>query len=630
MKPRPRRSTRPSEGDAKGPALPSDRGFPARLLGALLLAAIGAGVGCAGSSYAGDPTGRNVPDPAQGAAPETLMAEPAPIPPGRAPPPGPYAPGIDVLHYGIELDLSARTDTIRGRTRIRLLRTDAAPGRVELDLTGLAVDTLRVGPVGGAGAGRGDVPPDRYRDALARGKLPVPFPEGSGPGDTLTVEVVYRGVPDDGLIVGRTVHGTPSIFADNWPNRARFWFPSVDHPSDKATVSFTVHAPEAWGVVANGVAAGDLEPAPPRPGHPEEARRTWRWETRVPIPTYTMVVGATEFAVETVGLAACGKAPESPRDDGCVEVTTWLYPPDASRAALSFRRAAEMVEIFTDLFGPFPYGKLANVQSSTRFGGMENVGAIFYSEQALSSGRDIEGTVAHEIAHQWFGDAVTEADWHHLWLSEGFATYFAAVFYEEADGEEAFRREMEGNRRRYFASGVTDRPVVDPEEDDLFALLNGNNYPKGAWVLHTLRGVMGDEAFFRGIREFYRRYRHATVLTEDLRGVMEEVSGRELGWFFEQWIHRPGYPVIETELAWDEETGEARIVLRQIQSDAWPTFRLPARLLVRLADGSERLVPVELRNRADTVRLSLPGPPEAAVFDPEGRVLHRKAGGDGA
>jgi aminopeptidase N len=462
--------------------------------------------------------------------------EPAPIQAGVAPPPGPYAPGIDVVHY-------------------------------EVDVT-----------------------------------------------------IAYRGIPDDGLIIRDNVHGDPSVFVDNWPNRTRFWLPSVDHPTDKATVRYTVHAPSVWRVIANGHLVTEAGATPADAIGPQGDRRTWVWEVGVPISTYNMVIGAADLEVRTVGLAACGQAPASRRPDGCVEVTYWVYPQDVERAEPSFRRAAQMVDHFTDLIGPFPFEKLANVQSATRFGGMENASAIFYSEQAIASGRDIEGTVSHEIAHQWFGDAVTEADWHHLWLSEGFATYFGAQFFEAADGIDAFRARMEQSRQRVIASADVERPVVDEEEQDLFALLNDNNYPKGGWVLHMLRGIIGDDAFFAGIREYYRRYLHSAVLTDDLRAVMEETSGVELGWFFEQWIHRPGYPVFETETSW--EGGTLTLAIRQVQQASWPGFRAPMEVLVE-QDGRRIVREIEVTGRETVVTLELPGrsAPTRVVLDPDGWVL---------
>src|SRR5690606_19916934 len=272
---------------------------------------------------------------------------------------------------------------------------------------------------------------------LEAGKLYIPVPAAARVGDTITVEVAYEGRPDDGLIIGPNVHGRRTAFADNWPNRARFWFPSIDHPGDKATVAFAVSAPEPWVVIANGERRDDVALEPPAPAAGSTARRTvWRWATDTPIPTYTMVVGAAEFAIGRAG-DAC-----APSGDRCIETTWWVFPPDTAHAARVFGRADEMVAFYSELVALFPYEKLAHVQSSTRYGGMENVTAIFYDERAIAAGRDIEGTVAHETAHQWFGDAVTESDWHHLWLSEGFATYFGALFFEHADGVERFREIM--------------------------------------------------------------------------------------------------------------------------------------------------------------------------------------------
>ena len=531
-----------------------------------------------------------------------LVREPDPVAAGRAETrPGPYNGGTDVLHYDIELALRAESPEIVARATLDLLPT----GReAELDLTGLAVSEVRVDG-------------ERVRFGYRNGKLVLPVPGRAAP---VRVEVRYRGTPDDGLIHGETVHGTPSVFADNWPNRARFWFPSVDHPSDKATVRFRVHAPDAWQVIANGELEGT--PTETRPetlaalgmATPPSDMVTWTWSTEVEIPAYTMVVGATEFVRRTLGRAACGNAPAT---DGCADVGYWVFRPDSAHAEQVFGRAPEMVDYFTELIGPFPYEKLENVQSSTRFGGMENASAIFYSEQALASGRDIEGTVSHEIAHQWFGDSVTERDWSHLWLSEGFATYFGALFFEHADGLERFREMMARNRERYLTSGAAANAILS-ESDDLFQLLNANNYQKGGWVLHMLRGVVGDSAFFAGIRTYYDNYKGGTALTTDLQGAMELATGLELGWFFEQWLEQPGHPVLETEWAWDGRGVDVEI--RQVQSEDWPAFRMPATLEVRTAAGTlrEQLI---IEGRITRFRMASPREPTAVTVDPDDWIL---------
>jgi aminopeptidase N len=536
--------------------------------------------------------------------------EPDPIPAGVAPPPGVYAPGVDVVHYDVEIGLGYGVLWFEGITEIEVAVTESG-SILPLDFTGLAVDDVAI-----------DGSSVDFEHTT--GVLRIPLVDYAA-GDTARVRVHYEGVPDDGLIIRENVHGEPSAFVDNWPNRTRFWLPSVDHPADKATVRYTVHAPVEWKVIANGHRSGDPAPTPSDAIGPQGDRRTWTWEVGVPISPYNMVIGAADLEVRTVGLAACGNAPASRREDGCVEVSYWVYPQDVDRAQSSFRRAADMVDHFTELVGPFPYEKLANVQSATRFGGMENASAIFYSERAIASGRNIEGTVSHEIAHQWFGDAVTEADWHHLWLSEGFATYFGAQYFEAADGVESFRARMEEARQRVVTSDDASRPVVDPEEQDLFALLNDNNYPKGGWVLHMLRGQLGDEVFFEGIRRYYARHLHSAVLTEDFQAVMEEVSGEDLAWFFRQWIHEPGFPTFDVDWTWTpspgSEEGTVEVTLRQSQPDAWPVFRVTADIEIR-AGGRVARERIELDRRDVTITLGYVGPePDEIVFDPDGWIL---------
>ncbi len=535
--------------------------------------------------------------------------EPEPIPAGVAPAPGPYAPGVDVQHYEVEMALAAGSDRIDARAALDVAVT-AHQAVLPLDFTGLEITALTV---------------DGARVAYSHddGVVRIPL-DAAVPGDTVRVELDYRGVPDDGLILRDNVHGTPAAFVDNWPNRTRFWLPTVDHPADKATVRYTVHAPAQWEVIANGALVTEAAPTPSGALGSGADRRTWVWEVSVPISTYNMVIGAADMEIRTVGLAACGRAPVTPREDGCVEVTTWVFPEDVDNAEPSFRRAAQMTDFFTELVGDFPFEKLANVQSATRFGGMENASAIFYSEQAIAQGRDIEGTVSHEIAHQWFGDAVTEASWHHLWLSEGFATYFGALFFEAADGVEDFRRRMEESRQGVVGSPDVERPVVDPEETDLFALLNANNYPKGGWVLHMLRGLLGDEAFFAGIRAYYERHLHSAVLTEDFQAVMEEVSNTDLDWFFTQWLYRPGYPVFQVEERWlpgEGGAGTAEVTVRQVQKDAWPRFRVPLELC--WGEGHDRACRAVVSGSAEDVfRFRMDARPEGGVaLDPDGWVL---------
>lgn len=537
---------------------------------------------------------------------------PEPIEMGLPPEPGRYDDGLDIVHYDVELVVPPENDRISGRTGIHYLSENRGPHPVRLDLTGLAVEAVMW---------KGAPLEFTYEG----GVLEFEAPGSPGIYDTLYVEVMTRGSPSDGLILRENVHGEPAAFADNWPNRARFWFPSKDHPSDKATVSFTVHAPEGRRVVANGVRTAGPEPTDSIGPGGLEGLVSWRWGTGVPIPTYLMVIGVADMVVMDGGLAACGQAPVSPREDGCIEVTAWAFPPDTAHARHVFRRSAEMVDLYTEAFDPYPYEKLANIQSSTRFGGMENASAIFYSEEAIAEGRDIEGTVAHEIVHQWFGDSVTPADWPHLWLSEGFASYFGPYFWERVESPDAFRARIDGNRERYLASDVTGRPVVDRDAANLLDLLNANSYQKGSLVLHMLRWVMGDQGFFRGIRRYYSRHAGANAETDDLQRALEEVHGESLEWFFDQWLHRPGYPVYQADWSWNEGRNQVTVTMRQRQSSDWPTFRMPVEFEFVMDHGVHREVHL-VDGREWTRTMTLPGPPEELRVDPDGWLLMRLGG----
>src|SRR5262245_53249650 len=569
-----------------------------RLRAVMVLAVLGLGAACAGAPKVA-PSSR--PEP-----PATRI--------GIVPKRGPYAPGFNALHYSISIELPDTGKVIRGVTRVDLQLRDPMQDTLHLDFTGLRVLQIST----------------QYRDKKPKvvefrqdsARLHIPVPLEAKLGDTLRVTVDYNGTPDDGLILRKNVHGAWGAFADNWPDRARFWFPAIDHPSDKATVDFQVRAPLRWEVVSNGlrgdVLQGLTDQTPPA--------RVWRWHIDQPIPTYLMVIGATDFAQGTVNTCARG-GNAAPHTDGCVPVTYYSFPEDSANAARIFRRADQIVAYLSEQVAPFPYPALAHVQSATRFGGMENAGAIFYSEQAIQAGTLGEGTVAHETAHQWFGDAVTPGHWSDVWLSEGFATYFGNQFFERADSVQRFRSLLAASWRGYLQSEVKDLPIVDTlhvPNNDLMALLNANSYNKGGAVLHMLRGELGDEVFFGGIRRYFRRHVNGNARTPDLQRAMEEEAGRDLGWFFQQWVYRPGYPVLALSHTWDAAANEAVVTVEQVQKAEWPTFRFALELAFAVGDR-EVLQRVQIAGRRETVRVRLPAAPTAIRPDPNGWLLHEVA-----
>jgi len=184
--------------------------------------------------------------------------------------------------------------------------------------------------------------------------------------------------------------------------------------------------------------------------------------------------------------------------------------------------------------------------------------------------------VRHETAHQWFGDAVTPREWAHLWLSEGFASYFDLIVGAALDGDSVLTRGMHDNAQNWLRSDVINRPMVDTLERDPNQLLNANVYPKGAWVLHMLRGVVGDSAFFRGVRNYYHSYRDSSVVSAQFQRVMERASGQNLGWFFHQWLYQPGHPRLDVQWAADTSGPMVRLTVRQVQPEAWGRWEVPS------------------------------------------------------
>ena len=176
-----------------------------------------------------------------------------------------------------------------------------------------------------------------------------------------------------------------------------------------------------------------------------------------------------------------------------------------------------------------------------------------------------------------------------------------------------------------MGSDASQRPIIDPNEKNLYALLNSNNYPKGGWVLHMLRGQLGDEAFFRGVRTYYERHANSTALTADFEAILEEVSGEDLGWYFEQWVMRPGFPKFSVDWTWNQGTGQGEILVTQEQSEDWPTFRTPAVLEIQFGESS-RLMEAEITERVHTFEFSSRIRPSDVVLDPDGWILKEMVG----
>ncbi|MES2267736.1 MAG: M1 family metallopeptidase [Bacteroidota bacterium] len=359
--------------------------------------------------------------------------------------------------------------------------------------------------------------------------------------------ITYAGVPTDGLIISTNQYKHRTFFGDNWATRARYWLPCVDNPADKASVEFLVTAPAKYKVVANGLKVVE-KPLPLN-------RKFTHWSETAQLPTKVMVIGVAEFVTA------------NPGNPGGTPVYSYVFPEDRVEGLKNYSVATKILPWFVKRIGAFPYKKLANVQSKTIFGGMENAGAIFYYEKSVNDTKGIEPLMAHEIAHQWFGDAISEKNWWHVWLSEGFATYMTNLYMEGTYGVDTLKSRLATDRDMIFAFEKKYRaPIVDSAyKKDMIGMLNANAYQKGGWVLHMLRRKIGDGAFWKGIQAYYKQYNGSNANTDDLRVVMENASGTDLKQFFTQWLREAGHPQLKLTWSYDAQNKALTVHINQLQ-----------------------------------------------------------------
>jgi len=253
-------------------------------------------------------------------------------------------------------------------------------------------------------------------------------------------------------------------------------------------------------------------------------------------------------------------------------------------------------------------------------GGTEHASAIFNGENTIHD-REALDLVAHEVAHQWFGDAVTEKDWDDVWLSEGFATYFTHLYTEQFSGRDAFVRGLRADVETILAeqNAAPDQPVIHRNLSDMSKVLNRLVYQKAGWVLHMLRGTIGTEQFWSGIREYYRRYRNGNASTDDFRQVMEQAGGTPLSWFFDQWLKRPGMPSLRGSWRYDAAAGKVRIDVSQVQKG--DAYRLPLDIGIVNAAGQARIERVEMTQATGTFAVEATTEPASVTLDPNTWVL---------
>lgn len=514
----------------------------------------------------------------------------------------PKNPKVDVLNYLFKIELSDDTDEIKCEVTVDVrflgngvdsLRLDLTKASPALENKGMTVHQVKSGEENLAFVHENDA-------------LKIRLPKSSSTNQRTQYTITYSGVPATGLKIANNKHGDRTFFSDNWPDKARNWLAVVDHPYDKATSEFVVTAPDHYQVVSNGLMVEETDLG--------NGNRLTHWKQSVPIAAWLYVLGVAEFAVQHVDDFE-GKA-----------IQTWVYRQDRDAGFYDFAvPTKKALEFYSGYIGPFSYEKLANIQSNSVSGGMEAASAILYSEGSVVGDRNERwrNVVIHEIAHQWFGNAVTEYDWDDVWLSEGFATYFTSLFIEHEYGHDEFMKQMASSKQRVdsFHKDNLDYTIVHDNLSDMGKVTTSHTYHKGAWVLHMLRGMMGDEAFWEGIRAYYAKYQDLNATTSDFRRIMEEASGLDLEQFFEQWLYKPGSLEIAGNWEYDSASNRLILSLNQVQENSG-LFAMPIQVAIYEPDSKRPLMEkVVLDKEKNSYSIPLNLVPSQVVLDPEYWVL---------
>ena len=507
---------------------------------------------------------------------------------------------VDIQHIALALDIDPAARSVSGTATLRAMVIAGATKSVELDAVELAIEKVNVG-------GK----PAQFRHDGKR--LRVDLPAALATGAELTLEIAYKGAPRRGLYFVEPDEGYPAKPLQAWTQGqdedSRYWFPCFDAPNEKATSEIVVTVPAPMFALSNGILVSDTT---------NGARRTLHWRLDVPHSCYLIMLAIGDFAsVETTW-----------RD---LSVVYYAERGHEDAAERTLARTPQMLELFSQKFGvPYPYPRYSQVfVADFIFGGMENTSATTLTDTVLLDERaaidyDVDALVAHELAHQWFGDLVTCRDWGEGWLNEGFATYAEYLWREHHEGRDAADLELEDWADQYFGedAGRYRRTIATKLYDEPIDIFDRHLYEKGGRVLHMLRAVLGDDGFWRTLAHYLTKHRHGLVESRDLARAVEDATGKVVDWFFSQWvIDGAGHPELAISIRWDADTQLATVEVEQTQQveGKTPVFRLPTSMRFRIGTGDVD-VPIEIVERKQIFHLKLAGEPTQAIFDP-GRVL---------
>lgn len=496
-----------------------------------------------------------------------------------------------VLHYDIRISIDERKKTVTGLVTTTLVPYPPALATLAFDAEEMAIHRVML---------NGRDLHYEVRPATLLISLDHPYSYR----DTLSVTIEYSCRPRRGLYFVQPDSGYPDkpwqIWSQGEDMDNHFWFPCYDFPNDKATSELTVTLPAKYTTLSNGTLVSVTE-------NRNQKTRTFHWKEGKPHSSYLIMLAAGEYTVL--------------RDRvGPLPLEYYVYPGQVEDARACFSQTPRMIRFFSEKIGfPYPWEKYAQVLiRDFVVGGMENTSATSLADEATvyNARARLDNSpvslIAHELAHQWWGDVVTCRDWRHLWLNESFASYFDPLYFEYSVGRDEFDYQMYNAQKRGIEvdKHLGRKPIVS------VGSYGENVYPRGAAVLHMLRFVLGDDLFWRSIHHYITKYQFQNVETNDLKVAVEEATGLNLYWFFNQWVYGAGYPVFEVSYLWNDTRHCVDLHVRQTQTTDSLTgiFRTPVDIEVTTPAGSV-MHRVTLTSADTVVTLTAPARPTLVIFD---------------
>jgi aminopeptidase N len=499
---------------------------------------------------------------------------------------------FDVKHLKIEVALDVPNRQVRGTTTLTLEALSGTADRVELDAEDMQVNAVRQGG-------------QRLAYSQTDRTLVIEFGAPPAVGKTLKVSVTYVATPQRGLYFTGPDEGYPDkphqVWTQGQDTDNHHWFPCIDEPKGRLTSEVVATVPGGWTAVSNGRLVSR--------GNNPDGTATFHWVQDKPHAVYLVTLAAGEFSHVVLQ--------EKP-----VLVDFYCQPGREEDGKRSFGSTPAMIKLYEDLFGePYPWDKYTQVAvQDFIFGGMENTSATTQTDLTLHDAKahldfSSDFLVAHEAVHQWFGDLLTCREWPHAWLNEGFATFFESVWQEHHRGLDEYIYDVMGLARNYIGERYR-RPIVERTYNKPVDIFDRHLYDKAGVVLHMLRRELGDTLFYRAIKHYVRQHRGRNVITSDFQRAVEEATGRNMDWFFDQWVYSPGHPDLKVSYSWDEKTKVATLGVRQTHNgEGTPqAFRATVDIAFMMSDGrrSER---VKITEREHTFTFGLPDRPKMVQFD---------------